>query len=77
LHWKVEPPSVELKPRLAVVDVVLVGGPEVIDVLGGVVSVGGVSACTVQLRVAGVESVLPAASVALTEKLWVPTVRPL
>jgi hypothetical protein len=70
LHWKVEPLSVELKPRLALVAVVVSEGLEVIVVLGAVVSTGGggVTACTAQPRVAGVASVLPALSVALTEK---------
>ena len=42
-------------------------GPESIVVSGGVVS-------TVKVRVAGVGSVLPAASVALTSKVWGPSV---
>jgi hypothetical protein len=67
-HWKVEPLSLELKSRLVLVAVVVPEGPELIVVSGAVVSAGGVTACTVQLSVAGVESVLPAASVALTEK---------
>jgi hypothetical protein len=37
-HWKVEPLSLELKPKLALVDSVVLKGPELIDVLGGVVS---------------------------------------
>jgi hypothetical protein len=77
LHWKVESLSVELKPRLALVEVVVFGGLEVIAVLGAVVSAGGVTACTVQLRVAGVASVLPAVSFAFTEKVCEPTARPL
>jgi hypothetical protein len=68
LHWKVEPLSVAEKPKLAAVDVVVPDGPELIVVSGAVVSAGGASVCTVQLRVAGEASVLPAASVALTEK---------
>jgi hypothetical protein len=71
-HWKVDPLSLELKPKLAAVEVVVPDGPETIDVSGAVVS-GGV--CTVQLWVAGDASVLPAASVARTEKVWVPTAK--
>ena len=37
---------------------------------------GGGGASTVQLRVAGVGSTLPAVSVARTEKLWAPSPRP-
>jgi hypothetical protein len=37
----VEPLSLELKPKLALVDWVVLKGPELIDVLGGVVSAGG------------------------------------
>jgi hypothetical protein len=40
-HWKVEPFSFELKPKLALVEVVVLAGPELIDVLGGVVSAAG------------------------------------
>jgi hypothetical protein len=60
-----------------VVAVVVPEGPELIEVSGAVVSVGGVAVCTVQLSVAGVASVLPAASVAFTEKAWEPTASPL
>jgi len=66
LHWKLEPLSVELKSKFAVVDVVVPEGPETIEVSGGVVSP---VACTIQLRVAGEVSVLPAPSVAFTEKV--------
>jgi hypothetical protein len=41
LHWKLEPLSLELKPRLALVEVVVVAGPELIEVSGAVVSSGG------------------------------------
>jgi hypothetical protein len=41
LHWKVERLSLELKPRLALVEVVVPAGPELIVVLGAVVSAGG------------------------------------
>jgi hypothetical protein len=67
LHWKLEPLSVALKSKLALVDVIVPKGPETIEVLGGVVSVGSCTV-TVQLRVAGERSVFPAASVALTAK---------
>jgi hypothetical protein len=70
---------VEAKANLAVVSVVLVAGSlEIVEpgivVLGGTVSAGGGGcfAVTVQLRVAGVASVLPAASVARTENWWAP-----
>ena len=46
-------------------------GPEPMVVSGGVVSGGG-AVLTVQVRVAGVASTLPAASVALTEKVCEP-----
>jgi hypothetical protein len=69
-HWKVEPLSLELKSRLALVEAVVPAGPELIVVSGAVVSAGGgVEACTVQLRVAGEASALPAASVAFTAKV--------
>jgi hypothetical protein len=77
LHWKVEPLSVAEKAKLAEVDVVAPEGPELIEVSGAVVSAGGVTACTVQLRVAGEASELSAASVALTEKECRPTPSPL
>jgi hypothetical protein len=41
LHSKLELDSVELKPKLAAVEVVLDVGPLEIDVFGGVVSGGG------------------------------------
>jgi hypothetical protein len=56
---------------LVVVDVEPAAGPPVMVVLGGVVS-----PWTVQLRLAGVASVLPAASMARTRKVWVPVVSP-
>ena len=46
------------------------GGLESIDVSGVLVSI-------VQVKVAGVGSVLPAGSVARTWKVWEPSVRPL
>jgi hypothetical protein len=60
-----------VKLKVAEVEVVLAGGPLAIVVLGGVVSPL-VAARTVQLRVAGVASVLPAASIARTENWWDP-----
>jgi hypothetical protein len=78
-HWKVEPLSLELKPRLALVKVVVPEGPELIVVSGAVVSAGGgggVDDDTVQPRVAGEVSVLPAASVAFTANVCEPTARP-
>jgi len=77
LHWKVELLSVAEKEKLAVVAVVVAAGPELIVVSGAVASAGGAGACTVQERVAGEASVLPAASVAFTEKAWEPTASPL
>ena len=67
LQPKVEPDSLELKVKLAVVAVVLAGGPALIAVCGGEVSGGGGVDVIVQLRVAGVVSTLPAGSVARTE----------
>jgi hypothetical protein len=61
-HSKLEPLSVEVKVKLAPVLGVVAGGPEVIVVSGAVVS----GACTVQVELAGVESVFPAASLAWT-----------
>ena len=48
-------------------------GPAVIVVSGAVVS----GVCTVHVRVAGVASVFPAASVARTLKVCAPSARPL
>ena len=50
-------------------------GPELMVVFGGVVSGGG-AVLTVQVRVAGVASTLPAPSVALTEKVCEPSESP-
>ena len=57
------------KAKLALVLCVVAGGADVIVVLGAVVS-------TVQERVAGVGSVLPAGSMARTAKEWAPSARP-
>jgi hypothetical protein len=69
---------VELNSKLAPVAVVVPAGPEPIVVSGGIVSAGGgVVSCTVQVALAGIESALPAASVAFTEKVCEPAARPL
>ena len=73
-HWKVEPDSDELNVKLAEELVDVPEGPELIVVFGGVVSGGG--ALTVQVRVAGVRSELPAASVARTLNVCEALVRP-
>jgi hypothetical protein len=72
-HWKLEPASVEVNEKLALVDVVGFVGFAVIVVSGGVVSV----ALIVQLELAGDGSGLPAASVARTWNVCPPTARPL
>ena len=71
MHSKLEPLSLEEKLKFAVVAIVVPEGPATIDVLGGVVSP---SARTVQVRPAAEASALPAASVALTEKVCEPIV---
>ena len=65
-----EPVSVEEKEKLAALEVTVPVGPEEIVVSGGVVS------WTVQVRLAGVASTLPAASMARTRKVWLPAARP-
>jgi hypothetical protein len=70
LHLNVDPGSLELKLKLALVWFVGFAGEDVIIVSGGVVS-------TVQVCAAGVGSVLPAGSVALTSKVWLPSASPL
>jgi hypothetical protein len=74
LHSKTELASVALNANDALVELVEPLGPELIEVSGAVVSVGAV---TVQPAVAGLASVLPAASVARTLKLCEPVARPL
>lgn len=69
LHWNVEPASLELKLKLAEVELVTAGGADVIVVSGGAVS-------TVQAWLAGVASVFPAGSVARTWSEWLPSTRP-
>ncbi len=63
LHSKVEPLSEAAKANVAEVDLTVPEGPEVIVVLGRTVS-------TVHARSAGVGSLLPARSTALTLKVW-------
>src|SRR5918999_2167108 len=65
-HSKAEPVSLELKWNEALVLVVVAGGAVVIVVCGAAVS-------TVIVRLAGLVSVLPAASVARTSKVWAPS----
>src|SRR5688500_13171009 len=72
-HSKVEPASSAEKVNVALALLVVAAGPDTIVVSGAVVSAG---ASTVQLYPAGVASVLPAASVALTWKVWPPSARP-
>lgn len=72
LHSKRDPLSLEAKMKLAIVEVVIAAGPSVIQVSGGVVSAG---AAIVQVQVAGVGSMFPAASTALTSKLCAPTAK--
>ncbi len=64
----VDPPSA-LKPKLGLGLVVGPEGPESIERLGATVS-------TVNARLAGLASTLPAASVARTSTLWAPSARP-
>ena len=66
LHSKVEPVFVELNANDADAELTSPVGPEVIDVSGVVVS-------TVNERVAGVASTLPAPSVARTENVYEPS----
>src|SRR6266481_4498361 len=65
-HSKVEPDSLELKVNVGVVLFEGFEGPVSIVVFGAVRS-------TVQVEPAGVASVFPAASVARTSKLWLPS----
>ncbi len=61
-HWKVEPDSLEAKTKVAVRFLTVPEGPEVIVVSGACES-------TVNARVAGLASTLPAWSIARTEKV--------
>jgi hypothetical protein len=79
LHSRVEPDSLEVTEKLAEVAVVVVAGPAVIDVSGGVVSTGGGGGggdVTAQSYSAGVASTLPAASLARTENWWAAALKP-
>ena len=71
---KLEPASFEEKPKVGVVSDVVepAAGPLSIVVFGAVVS-GGALVSTVKLRVAGVVSLLDAASMAYTLKVWLPS----
>jgi hypothetical protein len=64
-HSNVLPASVEVKLKLAEVAFVGLAGVAVMDVSGAAVSI-------VQVKLAGVASVLPAGSVARTWKVWLP-----
>ena len=66
---KVDPPIVDVKLKLADVVVTVPEGPAVMVVSG--------AAITVQVRLPGVASILPAVSVARTWKVWDPLVNPL
>jgi hypothetical protein len=68
LHWKLEPGSVEVKPKLAEALFVKALGLLSIFVSGAVVS-------TIQVVEAGEASVLPAPSVALTSRVCDPSER--
>ena len=68
-HAKVELLSLEMNANVAVGSPVAPLGPDVIVVSGAVVSSGS----TVHVCAAGVPSVFPAASVARTRKVWVPS----
>jgi hypothetical protein len=72
-HWNVEPGSLAENVKVAVVEFVLALGPDSMIVCGGVVST---AASTVQVRVAGVVSALPTASVATTRNVCEPVLRP-
>ena len=71
-HWNVDPLSLAVNANVGVLSLVGPVGPEPIVVLGAVVSAGGVVS-TVNARVAGVASTLPAASVARIETLCGPS----
>jgi len=66
-HSNVAPASGEEKPKEALFTAIVPDGPESMVVSGAVLS-------TVQVRLAGVASMLAAASVALTSKVWEPSV---
>ena len=73
-HSNVEPDSLAVNVNVGDPSLVLPLGPPVIDVFGAVVSAGGAGVVsTVNERVAGVASTLPAASMARTENVWAPS----
>src|SRR6185295_14195020 len=65
-HSKLEPPSVEVKLKSALDELLGSDGVAVIDVSGAVVS-------TVHVYVCGVAAPFPAASVAWTSNVWEPS----
>ncbi len=69
-HWKVEPDSLEVKLKLGAVELEGFDGDAVMVVSGAVRSI-------VQVKLAGVASVLPAVSVARTWKVCEPLTRSL
>ncbi len=73
-HRNVEPASVAVKANVGVASLVAEFGPEPIVVSGAVVSGGG-AVPTVNERVAGDASALPAGSVARTDTLCAPSAR--
>ena len=70
LHWKLEPASEEEKLKVGVASLVSPEGPESIVVSGSVAS-------TVKPWESGLGSGFPAASTALTWKVWKPSARAL
>ncbi len=68
-HWKPAPPSFDVNVNVGVASLVGPLGPLLIVVSGSTVS-------TVQVREAGLPSVLPAASVARTWNVCEPCARP-
>ena len=75
LHSKVLPASEEEKVNVALFCLMVPEGPESIVVSGAVVSCGGGGTSTVKVLEAGMASVFPAASLALTEKVCDPLER--
>jgi hypothetical protein len=69
LHEKIEPDSLELKLKEALVEVVELDGPAAIVVLGAVRSI-------VHDQLPGVESTFPARSVARTRNVCAPAANP-
>ncbi len=68
-HSNVEPPSLAVKEKSGAAELLGSLGWAVIVVFGAVVSI-------VQVKAAADASVLPAASVARTSKVWEPSARP-